>query len=42
MDIIRDNRPFGSIEELKSQIEKDVNHVRALWKSVLETKEHKR
>jgi pseudouridine synthase len=36
MDIIRDNRPFGSVEELKSQIEKDVNHVRALWKSILE------
>lgn len=36
MDIIRDNRPFASLEELKSQIEKDVNHVRAHWKSVLE------
>ena len=36
MDVIRDNRPFNSIEELKLQIEKDVNHVRAHWKSVLE------
>jgi riboflavin kinase/FMN adenylyltransferase len=36
MDIIRDNRPFGSLEELKMQIEKDVNHVRAHWKAVLE------
>ena len=35
MDIIRDNRPFASVEELKSQIEKDVNHVRAHWKAVL-------
>ena len=35
MDVIRDNRPFNSIEELKLQIEKDVNHVRAHWKSVL-------
>lgn len=36
MDIIRDNRPFTSLEELKTQIQKDINHVRAHWKSVLE------
>lgn len=36
MDVIRDNRAFTSLEELKTQIEKDVNHVRAHWKSVLE------
>jgi len=36
MDIIRDNRPFTSLDELKQQIQKDVNHVRAHWKSVLE------
>ncbi len=36
MDMIRDNRPFDSLEDLKSQIEKDVNHVRAHWPSVLE------
>lgn len=36
MDIIRDNRPFASLDELKQQIQKDVNHVRAHWKSVLE------
>lgn len=35
MDIIRDNRPFESTDDLKSQIEKDVNHVRAHWKAVL-------
>lgn len=36
MDIIRDNRRFSSLDELKQQIQKDVNHVRAHWKSVLE------
>jgi FAD synthase len=36
MDTIRDNRPFASLDELKHQIQKDVNHVRAHWKSVLE------
>ena len=34
MDIIRDNRSFESLEELKFQIAKDVNHVRAHWQSV--------
>lgn len=38
MDIIRDNRAFASLDELKSQIQKDINHVRAHWKSVLEKK----
>ncbi len=38
MDVIRDNRSFNSLIDLKSQIEKDVNHVRALWKSILEDK----
>ncbi|MCB9807157.1 riboflavin kinase [Candidatus Peribacteria bacterium] len=36
MDVIRDNKSFTSIEELKNQIQKDVNHVRAHWKSVLQ------
>lgn len=39
MDIIRDNRPFDSIEELKNQITKDVNHVRAHWQSLLNNPE---
>lgn len=41
MDIIRDNRPFDSIEELKNQIIKDVNHVRAHWQSLLYNPEEK-
>jgi riboflavin kinase/FMN adenylyltransferase len=36
MDIIRDNRGFASMDDLTNQIQKDVNHVRALWKSILE------
>ena len=38
MDIIRTNQSFSSLDELKAQIQKDVNHVRAHWKSVLEKK----
>lgn len=41
MDIIRDNRPFGSVDELKNQITKDVNHVRAHWQSLLYNPEEK-
>jgi pseudouridine synthase len=44
LDFIRDNRPFKDIAELKTQIEKDVNHVRAHWRAVLrgpDTKERK-
>lgn len=37
MDIIRDNRAFASLDDLKSQIQKDINHVRAHWKSVLQS-----
>ena len=36
MDVIRDNRPFDSLDDLTKQIEKDVNHVRAHWQSILE------
>jgi FAD synthase len=42
MDIIRDNRGFASMEDLTNQIQKDVNHVRALWKSILEMPELKK
>ncbi len=35
MDSIRVNQHFTSIDELKKQIEKDVNHVRAHWPSIL-------
>jgi|GEM_PF-1717405 len=42
MDIIRDNRNFDSVEELKSQIQKDVNHVRAHWQSILDLPELKK
>ena len=41
MDIIRDNRPFESLDELKNQITKDVNHVRAHWQSLLNNPEEK-
>ncbi len=41
MDIIRDNRAFSSVEELKNQITKDVNHVRAHWQSLLNNPEEK-
>jgi len=39
MDSIRPNRTFASLEELKAQIAKDVNHVRAHWSQILRVKE---
>ena len=39
MDSIRTNRKFASLEELKAQIEKDVNHVRAHWSQILRVKD---
>ena len=38
MDSIRVNQHFTSIDELKKQIEKDVNHVRAHWRAILSDK----
>lgn len=38
MDSIRPNRPFASLEDLKVQIAKDVNHVSAHWKRILNKK----
>ena len=35
LDVIRDNRAFASLDDLKKQIEKDINHVRAHWKNAL-------
>ncbi len=42
MDVIRDNHPFASPDALIQQIQKDVNHVRSHWKSVLEDTQHKK
>jgi FAD synthase len=39
MDTIRPNRAFSSLDDLKVQIAKDVNHVSAHWKRILSHKE---
>ncbi len=39
MDSIRSNHAFASLEDLKTQIKKDVNHVSAHWKRILKVKE---
>ncbi len=35
MDSIRPNRAFASLDDLKTQIARDVNHVSAHWKRIV-------